>query len=370
MCVNVAESAVDHLAPVSAVVRNDRVLAIAAVVSRLGGCVFLVPVMIDGTAPILGPLALAESAVLIAACWVTARVPAWCAVVDALTSVVLLALGASLYNYVLVAVLLIGIAAIRFRYVVSLGLAVTVAYVLSDVLHHGNPLWNVVPNALSMAFMPVIAWLMAGQIRVQAVRIDDRRAEAVRRAEDLAVESERATQSAELRARLLRLLDELAAADAVGDASVREQVVAEAAWLRGFVSGDVPAPPNLRAALHAIADDRRRGGADITVDVPDELPELSPERIHAMTGAVWEALTNVVKHAGTNRATVRVLVAANGLVVEVADAGRGFDPARTSGGVGLRRSIRRRLAEVGGDVVIESAPGRGTVARMSIPDTL
>jgi signal transduction histidine kinase len=367
----VAEPTTDHQAPVSAVVSNERVLATAAVVSRLGGCVFLLTALLAGTSQVLALAALVESAVLVAACWAAGRVRVWWTVVDALTSVMLFLLGAPLYNYVLVAVLLIGIAPLRLRWTVLLGSAVVAAYVVSALLRHGNPvnpvnpLWNVGPDAASMAGMPVVAWLMASQIRSAARRIDARRAEAVRRAADVAAEWERARQSAELRARLLRLLDELA--DVVSE-PVRAQIADEASWLRGFVSGDTPAGTDLRAALCAIADDRRSSGVDVTVDIDGELPDLPPERMEAVTGAVWEALTNVVKHAGTDRATVRAHVGTEGLVVEVADTGQGFDPARTSGGTGLRGSIRRRLLDVGGSVVVESAPGRGTVVRMSIPD--
>ncbi|MEV4315633.1 ATP-binding protein [Actinocrispum sp. NPDC049592] len=344
----------------AAVVRNERVLAIAAAVSRLGGCVFLAMAFTGG---VLVPAALAESAVLVAACVATRRVRAWWAVADAVVSAALFIVGAQLYNYVLVAVLLIGISPLRARWVVSLGVAVAGAYVVADA--PVSPLWNVGPNAVSLAIMPVLAWLMSRQIRAVAVRIDARRAEAVRRAGDLAAEWERSTQAVQVRARLLDLLEELT--DAVSG-SLREQVLAEARWLRGFVSGDTLAPTDLRAALLVIAADRGRAGAEVTVDIADGLPALAPERIHAVTGAVWEALTNVAKHARAERATVRAYVGPQGLVVEVADTGHGFDPARTSGGVGLRQSIRRRLLEVGGIAVVESAPGRGTVVRLSLPD--
>jgi len=55
------------------------------------------------------------------------------------------------------------------------------------------------------------------------------------------------------------------------------------------------------------------------------------------------------------------------LELEVADDGRGFDrdqvPERS---VGLR-SMEERVADIGGSMIIESAPGRGTTLRATFP---
>jgi signal transduction histidine kinase len=50
----------------------------------------------------------------------------------------------------------------------------------------------------------------------------------------------------------------------------------------------------------------------------------------------------------------------------VADAGRGFDPAAAQAGSGLAH-IRDRVAELGGTVDIDSAPGRGTTITVRVP---
>jgi signal transduction histidine kinase len=52
------------------------------------------------------------------------------------------------------------------------------------------------------------------------------------------------------------------------------------------------------------------------------------------------------------------------LVAEVSDDGRGFDPM-TPPGVGLR-SMRERAVLSGGDLEIESEPGRGTKVRLRV----
>ena len=54
-----------------------------------------------------------------------------------------------------------------------------------------------------------------------------------------------------------------------------------------------------------------------------------------------------------------------GVSVTVVDRGAGFNPAAISNGFGLTRSIRNRIAEAGGKIMISSAPGEGTVVEMS-----
>ena len=50
----------------------------------------------------------------------------------------------------------------------------------------------------------------------------------------------------------------------------------------------------------------------------------------------------------------------------VRDAGAGFDPAAPQAGSGLAH-IQDRVAEVGGTVDIDSAPGRGTALTVRVP---
>ena len=79
-----------------------------------------------------------------------------------------------------------------------------------------------------------------------------------------------------------------------------------------------------------------------------------------------EAVQNVAKHA--TGATVAVIeLADNGaLRFEVRDDGAGFDERAASAGVGLT-SMRDRLAAVGGELAIVSAPGKGTRVVGRIP---
>jgi PAS domain S-box-containing protein len=105
-------------------------------------------------------------------------------------------------------------------------------------------------------------------------------------------------------------------------------------------------------------------GVDVRAPSTLNLPE-DEIRIMLMQ-ATRELLFNVVKHAHIKRATVIAELAGDGSVrITVHDGGVGFDPGRVgqvvdaTSGLGLF-SLRERLALVGGGLVIESAPGKGS----------
>lgn len=142
--------------------------------------------------------------------------------------------------------------------------------------------------------------------------------------------------------------------------------------LRSFLFGG-PAPGVIGAgalgdALRAAADRYESafpGRAEVLV--PDDLPELPPSVVEAVAGAVGEALANAGKHSSTHRVVVYVEPTDDGVFVSVRDDGVGFDPSAVVEGVGLPRSIRGRIEEVGGDVEVASAPDRGTEIRLTVP---
>src|SRR5580700_10953139 len=81
-----------------------------------------------------------------------------------------------------------------------------------------------------------------------------------------------------------------------------------------------------------------------------------------------EALGNVVKHSGANRAVVEITGAANEICLRIADAGIGFDPTlrNTHSGIGLM-GMRERLRLVGGMISVRSAPSQGTEIVAQVP---
>ena len=80
---------------------------------------------------------------------------------------------------------------------------------------------------------------------------------------------------------------------------------------------------------------------------------------------ICESLTNVAKHAGTDRAWVRLSRFYNLLCVAVEDSGRGFQPnGARSGGLA---NIRDRVDALHGRLTIESQTGGGTSIRAELP---
>jgi len=83
--------------------------------------------------------------------------------------------------------------------------------------------------------------------------------------------------------------------------------------------------------------------------------------------ATKEALNNVLKHAAARTGVVRFAAEGSRLVVAIEDNGDGFDPAsQAAAGNGLT-NLRRRIAELGGNIQLDSAPGRGTRVTFEIP---
>jgi signal transduction histidine kinase len=108
-------------------------------------------------------------------------------------------------------------------------------------------------------------------------------------------------------------------------------------------------------------------GARATVLVADDVPVLRRRVVEAVAGAVGEALTNAGKHGRAERVTVYVEPDGRGVFCSVKDDGAGFDAAATPEGVGLSRSIRGRVDEVGGRVEVRSQMGSGTEVLLWVP---
>jgi two-component sensor histidine kinase len=161
--------------------------------------------------------------------------------------------------------------------------------------------------------------------------------------------------------------------DAGATAGLKARVAQEAVWLRGLVEGTGEATGgDLLGQLTELVARAARDGLHVelnyaTLRGPAILGALGPQRSAALVGAVSEALTNVVKHAATASAVLRLAATPAALIVTVLDHGRGFDPVTQPEGMGLKESIRGRIAEAGGTVRIDTAPGAGTYLEITMP---
>jgi PAS domain S-box-containing protein len=104
----------------------------------------------------------------------------------------------------------------------------------------------------------------------------------------------------------------------------------------------------------------------ITVEGAEERLDLDAEVEEHLYRIVYEALHNVVSHAGASRATVSVTDAAGSLRVAVRDDGAGFDPdAEYPGHLGLS-TMAERAATIGAELGFHSTPGMGTTVVISV----
>jgi signal transduction histidine kinase len=89
---------------------------------------------------------------------------------------------------------------------------------------------------------------------------------------------------------------------------------------------------------------------------------LPPAVEHAVLRVTQEAVANAARHADPAQVTVRLHADNQRVELEIADDGRGFDvAARLSEAAGLGlRTMDDRVAELGGLLAIDSAPGAGT----------
>ena len=121
------------------------------------------------------------------------------------------------------------------------------------------------------------------------------------------------------------------------------------------------------AAAEWLAENLRdRYGLAAEIVHTGDVPELDEAARVTLFRSLRETLINVAKHAGTKRATVAVRGGPEGVTVAVEDHGFGFDPQAPMEGFGLG-SVLERIESLGGRVVIDSAPGRGTRISIHVP---
>lgn len=133
---------------------------------------------------------------------------------------------------------------------------------------------------------------------------------------------------------------------------------------------------DLAEGLRRLAEDARLRSlveVHLELDLPDEA-SLAPARIGHVLAITGEALSNVARHSRARRARVHAWSENGRLHLTIQDDGIGFSggnpPAERApgagGGMGLR-NMRDRARLLGGELTIESQPGRGTTVMLDMP---
>lgn len=89
---------------------------------------------------------------------------------------------------------------------------------------------------------------------------------------------------------------------------------------------------------------------------------------YALYRVVQEAVQNIVKHAQATAITLQLIWHSGELTLVVEDNGVGFDPAVPGVGAGIGlHNMASRIAYLGGELLVDSSPGRGTTLTAVVP---
>jgi signal transduction histidine kinase len=206
--------------------------------------------------------------------------------------------------------------------------------------------------------------LRASRARIVAAGNQERR----RVERDLHDGAQQALVLAQLKVGMLR---SRLASDPTKAEALAEEVSADLsralAELRELARGIYPSVLETDGLPGALRDVAERSALPITVRANGTL-RLPRDVETAVYFCCLEALQNATKHAGKG-ATVAIELTHDGdaLRFVVDDDGCGFEPVEINGrGLGLQ-SLADRLGAVGGSLVIDSAPGRGTRVAGTVP---
>jgi signal transduction histidine kinase len=156
-----------------------------------------------------------------------------------------------------------------------------------------------------------------------------------------------------------RALSELEPIAAAGERALDEARRAISALTR-------PIDEPLDVALAQAAEDvAHRVGMHVRFNLAEGV-EVEPSTREELLRIVREAVSNAARHAQADMVTVE-LSNREDVRLRIHDDGVGFDPLRRlAGGHGLM-SMRERTLALGGELRIDSAPGRGTNVEIVVP---
>lgn len=169
------------------------------------------------------------------------------------------------------------------------------------------------------------------------------------------------TENAECSEGLSEMREHLAAVKGLAEKTVNE-VRDLALLLRPSMLDDFGLVPALNWHAREMS---KRTGLNVMVTAGEEADDLPDEHKTCIYRAVQEAVNNCARHAQARTVEVSVAREAARVRFQVRDDGIGFD-ARFVRGLGLL-GIEERVRRLGGDLKLESHPGRGTAITAVLP---
>jgi len=132
--------------------------------------------------------------------------------------------------------------------------------------------------------------------------------------------------------------------------------------LRPSMLDDLGLVPALRWQAREVS---KRTSMDVSVAADTKSEDFPDEYKTCIYRVVQEALNNCSRHSQASTVRIRVQEEAGRLTLSIQDDGRGFD-SKDSRGMGLL-GIEERVASLGGECQVYSAPGRGTLLKIELP---
>jgi signal transduction histidine kinase len=134
---------------------------------------------------------------------------------------------------------------------------------------------------------------------------------------------------------------------------------------RGLVLPQIETLDTREVVARAAHAHEQRTGTAVELSLSEEPDTLGLSGKICVYRFVQEALSNAYRHAGGAGQSARSTVEGRRVVVEVSDAGPGFDPdSIRSGALGLA-GLRERVESLGGSFTVETSEG-GTTLRMAL----
>jgi two-component system, NarL family, sensor histidine kinase UhpB len=221
---------------------------------------------------------------------------------------------------------------------------------------------------LELAFLRMMSRLEAERRRAGSAALRAQEEERARVARDLHDEVNQSLTGLLLRLEAAReaappeLEAELEETKALANQAMRE-LLSLARQLRPTALDDL----GLAAATAGQVEQMGRGEVEADFAVEGDFSDLDDDAQLVVYRVAQEALANAARHSGAGRVEARLHRREDGGVeLTVADDGRGFAFDEAERGLGIA-GMRERALLVGGELTIESRPGRGTTVRLTLP---
>ncbi|MEL6555707.1 MAG: sensor histidine kinase [Cyanobacteria bacterium J06621_11] len=122
---------------------------------------------------------------------------------------------------------------------------------------------------------------------------------------------------------------------------------------------------DLNAALTHLVEPIK-SDPDLAVESRLNLPQLPLKMGHQLYCIIKEGLENIRRHAQAKTIGLYSWTTPENIVVYIEDDGVGFNDALPTSGFGLR-GMRERSQSIGGQIELDTAPGKGTRVQITVP---